>query len=168
MEKIDWLDGLVGKVSNKTITMETLNASQSLVCGRVGDYATFIPLKNGEGFVLNEANPIPETLFISGADCFKDDVVVQTTRKEIMDLMESTTKDEAKVIFPQVWNVIKNTDTDKVYARGGKAWTNFMQDIIIYYVARFKLFGTPMPMIEDPRIPKLSKNKPKATVDFSK
>jgi hypothetical protein len=168
VKKIDGWVSTNGRASNTTITMDALKANHSLVCGRVGDYATFIPLKNGDGFVLNEANPIPETLFISGADCFKDDVIVQTTRKEIMDLMDMTSKDDAKAIFPKVWGVIKNTDTDTVYTRGGKAWANYMQDIIIYYVCRFKLFGTPMPMIEDPRIPKLSKTKTKATVDFNK
>ena len=138
--------------------MEAITASYSLSCARIGDTATIFPLKNGAGFVLNEANPIPETLYISGEDCFKKGVVVQTTRKYIKELMDMTTKNDAKIIFPQVWGALKNTDTDTVYARGGEEWSNFMDDIIIYYVCRFKLFGTPMPMVEEHLIPQSQKN----------
>jgi hypothetical protein len=144
--------------------MEAINASYSLACGRVGDQTTFFPLKNEAGFVLNEANPIPETLYISGADCFKPDVFVQTTRTHIKELMDMTTKNDAKIIFPQVWGALKNTNTDTVYARGGEEWDNFMEDILIYYVCRFKLFGTPMPSAFAEGMPQLSESNPKTTV----
>jgi hypothetical protein len=132
--------------------MTTIAESSKIAVARAGDVSMFFPLKNGDGIVIDDKD-IPETLYIAGADCFKEDVIVKTTGKEVKDLMDGTSKDEAKVIFPSVWNTIKNANTDKLYARGGKAWANFCNDIIIYYVCRYKLFGTPMPMIDPSCIP---------------
>ena len=143
--------------------MKSITASYSLAGCRMGDETALFPLKNGSGVVLGEAS-IPETLYIAGADCFKPDVFVQTTYTQIKELMRTTSREEAKIIFPQVWNVLKNTDTDVVYARGGEDWDNLMQDIIIYYVARFKLFGTPMPSVSAEGMPQMSEsNQKKAT-----
>ena len=144
--------------------MTSITASHSLAGCRVGDYATVFPLKNETGVVLSEAS-VPETLYISGADCFKPDVFVQTTHAHIKELMEMTTKNDAKIIFPQVWGALKNTNTDTVYARGGEDWDNFMEDILIYYVCRFKLFGTPMPSVGAEGFPQLSESNPKTTVE---
>lgn len=144
--------------------MESITASYSLAGARIGNENALFPLKNETGVVLSEAST-PETLYISGTDCFKPDVFVQTTHKHIKDLMEMTTKNDAKRIFPQVWNVLKNTDTDTVYARGGGDWDNLMEDIIIYYVCRFRLFGTPMPSVSGEGLPQLSEETQKATVD---
>ena len=111
--------------------------------------ATF-PLNVGGGVMATEAD-LTGDILISGADCFHPDVMVRTNMKTINETMEMT-KDEAKITFPQVWNAIKNVNTDALYRRGGRAWSNFMDDILIYYVARFKLFGTPMPMVKDERV----------------
>jgi hypothetical protein len=121
----------------------------------VGDQITFFPLKNEAGVILNEVST-PEILYISGADCFKPDVIVQTTHKEIKKLMNDTSKNDAKAIFLQVWGNLKNTDSDIVYARGGTEWSNLMNDILIYYVCRVKLFGTPIPSVSAEGLPHLS------------
>jgi len=143
--------------------MTSITASHSLAGCRVGDHATVFPLKNETGTVLSEAST-PEILYISGADCFKPDVIVQTTHKEIKKIMNDISKNDAKTIFPQVWGALKNTDTDTAYARGGKEWDNLMEDIIIYYVCRFKLFGTPMPSVSAEGMPQMSESNQKTTV----
>ena len=86
---------------------------------------------------------------VSGADVFCPDVVVRTTKKEITEMMNEFSADDCRKVFPQVWKVIKNTNTDALYTAGGRPWANFMEDILIYYVCRFKLFGTPIPCIVD-------------------
>jgi hypothetical protein len=132
--------------------MTTIQATSSIAIGISNDstIATF-PLKVCGGDLVSTPN-LPEHIIISGADCFHPDVLVSTTKKEIDDMMESTSKDHAKIIFPRVWNVIKNANSDTLYSRGGKEWSDFMNDIIIYYVCRYKLFDTPFPAVFNERV----------------
>ena len=107
-----------------------------------------IKITGGSGKVMNlDDYPMTGVIDLSGADVFCPDVVVRTTVAEIKNLMRDMSKNEAKNLFPQVWNAIKTVNTDELYARGGQKWTDFMNDILLYYVARFKIFNTPMPMI---------------------
>ena len=143
--------------------MEAITASHSLACARMGDQTAIFPLKNETGTVLSEAST-PEILYIAGTDCFKEGVFVQTTHTHIKELMTDISKADAKIIFPQVWWALKSTDTDTAYARGGEQWALLMEDIIIYYVCRFKLFGTPMPSVSAEGMPQMSESNQKATV----
>ena len=106
-----------------------------------------IPLQSGEGATLKMDDMMDEFVVISGHDAFHPDVMVKTTNAAIRGLFESTNKEEAKSVFPQVWNSIKNVDSDALFKRGGKAWDNFMNDILIYYVCRLHLFNHPIPVV---------------------
>jgi hypothetical protein len=130
------------------MTARTTTKNNSIAVATVsGVPIEIFPLSVSDGVLIDEKQ-LTGCILISGADCFHPDVAIRTTMKIINETMEMMTKDEAKIIFPSVWNAIKNVNTDTLYRRGGKAWSNFMDDIVLYYVARFKLFGSPMPIIE--------------------
>jgi hypothetical protein len=132
--------------------MSSVQATASIAIGISNDstIATF-PLKVCGGDLVSTPN-LPQHIMISGADCFHPDVLVSTTRKEIDDMMESISKDDARIIFPRVWNVIKNANSDTLYSHGGDEWTGFMNDILFYYVCRYKLFGKPFPAVFNERV----------------
>ena len=130
--------------------MPTVEKSYSLV----GNQSTVIPVivSGGEMPSSRKHNSMmrSEHLFVSGADVFKEDVIVQTTPKELNEIMEKMTKSQATFIFKQTWEAIKAVNTDTAYAERGEAWHNLMTDILLFYVARHKLFGKPWPVVEPP------------------
>jgi len=96
-----------------------------------------------------------DIIYLSGHDAGFADVLVQTKHSQVKKMInDPQCQMEAREIFPRVWNAIKNTDTDALYAAGGQAWTDFMSDIVIFYVCRFHLFKKPMPMVRKCDIPK--------------
>jgi hypothetical protein len=113
-----------------------------------------MPFKFGDGVLVDEKDYKGKAIYISGKDVFLPDVVVQTSYDEFIKLINTTDKRQATHIFPQVWDAIKNVDFDKVYKEQGKAWSNLMDDIVIYYACRFVLFKTPAPIIDMNAIPK--------------
>ncbi len=101
-----------------------------------------------ENGILLEDKDIPEKLYISGIDCFHPEVRVLTNKKYIDKMMSVITIEKAKQAFQSVWNSIKNVKPELLYKKGGKNWSNFMDDIIIYYICRYKLFNKPIPMVD--------------------
>jgi hypothetical protein len=77
-------------------------------------------------------------------------------------------KKDARIVFPQVWNAIKNVDVDALYAAGGQPWIDFMSDIACFYVCRYHLFGSHIPIAYHPDLEKQvsSMNSYKAEFDF--
>ena len=119
-----------------------------------GKVLTF-PLQSGEGDVCDDATYVEMNgeIVLSGHDAFHDDVMIRTTKKEIEDVMsEIDTMDKAKQYFRQSWDRIKNINTDVLYVEGGAKWKDFLDDIVVYYCARFKLFGKPMPAVHTPQM----------------
>lgn len=119
-----------------------------------GEVLTF-PLQNGEGDVIDDAKEVEMDgeIVLSGHDAFHPDVMIRTTKKEIEDVMgEIDTDAKAKHTFRQSWDRIKNINTDALYLEGGAKWKDFLDDIVIYYCARFKLFGKPMPAVHTPQM----------------
>jgi len=119
-----------------------------------GEVLTF-PLQNGEGDVIDDAKEVEMDgeIVLSGHDAFHSDVMIRTTKKEIEDVMgEIDTDAKAKHTFRQSWDRIKNINTDALYLEGGAKWKDFLDDIVIYYCARFKLFGKPMPAVHTPQM----------------
>lgn len=113
------------------------------------------PIQTGEGDVVDDMREVEINgeIVLTGHDAFHPDVMVRTTKKEIEDVMGSIeTTEAAKQLFRQSWDRIKNINTDVLFANGGKKWKNFLDDIVIYYCARFKLFGKPMPAIYSPEM----------------
>jgi hypothetical protein len=96
-----------------------------------------------------------DIIYLSGKDAGFMDVLVQTKHSQVKKMInDPECQQNAHKVFLKVWNVIKNTDVDALYAAGGQAWTNFMSDIVIFYVCRFHLFKKPMPMVRKCDIPK--------------
>lgn len=119
-----------------------------------GKVLTF-PLQSGEGYTFADAKDAEMNgeIVLSGHDAFHPDVMIRTTKKEINDVIdEMDTMDKAKHYFRESWDRIKNINTDVLYAEGGMKWKEFLDDIVIYYCARFKLFGKPMPAVHSPEI----------------
>ena len=119
-----------------------------------GKVLTF-PLQSGEGDVVDDATYVEMNgeIVLSGHDAFHDDVMIRTTKKEIEEVLgEIDTMDKAKHTFRQSWDRIKNINTDVLYVEGGAKWKDFLDDIVIYYCARFKLFGKPMPAVHTPEM----------------
>jgi hypothetical protein len=106
-----------------------------------------VPIVFDGGKTLSYATCKGKTMYISGRDVFLPDVMVKTSFDEYVKFIKRTNKREANHIFPQVWNNIKNVDTDKLYREQGQAWSNLMDDIMIYYACRFILFKTPAPVV---------------------
>jgi hypothetical protein len=136
-----------------------------------GNLMTF-PLQSGEGYVFNDMKKaeINGEIVLSGHDAFHPDVMIRTTKKEIEDVMgEMDTMDKAKHYFRQSWDHIKNINTDVLYVDGGEKWKNFLNDIVIYYCARFKLFGKPMPAVYTPYMKEMiaKMGKGDAQLDFT-
>ena len=100
---------------------------------------------NGGALLKN----VPEVLYVSGMDAGYNDVVIKTTKKEVAELMTTTVK-EARRIFIAVSKNVKNKNTDVLYA-DSRAWSDFSNDLVIYYVCRYKLFNKPFPLI-DPKL----------------
>jgi len=136
-----------------------------------GKVMTF-PLQSGEGYVVNDMKEAEMNgeIVLSGHDAFHPDVMIRTTKKEIEEVMsEMDTIDKAKPYFRQSWDRIKNINTDVLYVEGGEKWKDFLDDIVIYYCARFKLFGKPMPAVHTPEIKAMCEKigKGDAQADFS-
>jgi hypothetical protein len=112
------------------------------------DGSVKMPLKFGDGVMLYDADSKGKTIYVSGRDVFLPDVTVKTSYDEFLQQIKTTTKGQATHIFPQVWNNIKNVDVDKLYEEQGQAWTDLCNDIVIYYVCRYKLFNTPAPVVK--------------------
>ena len=113
------------------------------------------PLQSGEGYTFADTKDAEMNgeIVLSGHDAFHPDVMIRTTKKEINEVIdEMDTMDKAKHYFRQSWDRIKSINTDVLYAEGGKKWKEFLDDIVIYYCARFKLFGKPMPAVHSPEI----------------
>jgi len=119
-----------------------------------GKVMTF-PLQSGEGDVVDDETSVEMNgeIVLSGHDAFHPDVMIRTTKKEIEDVMgEIDTDAKAKHCFRQSWDRIKNINTDALYLEGGAKWKDFLDDIVVYYCARFKLFGKPMPAVHTPEM----------------
>ena len=139
-----------------------MNASNEVVSEKLlavastkeGETLTF-PLQTGDGVVMNDVSGavMNGEVVLHGHDAFHPDVLIRTTRKEIEDVMEAMADEGyAKWCFRQSWDRIKKVNTDDLYKEGGAKWKDFLDDIVVYYCARYKVFGKPMPAVMDPQI----------------
>lgn len=75
---------------------------------------------------------------------------IRTTHKDIMNML-SQSVDECKLIIGRVRNALKNKDVPKMYREQSEEWKNFCDDVAIYYVCRFKVFGKMIPVCIEPK-----------------
>ena len=79
------------------------------------------------------------------------DVLVKTRHKDFEEMLEKCeaemTREDAARIFKKVWSVIKNTDVDKIYDVQ-PAWSNFCDDIAVFFTVRWILFKKPVPIVK--------------------
>ncbi len=130
-----------------TTPAKTVAPKFALTTASAGDKTMVIPMMVGGGKPVRDSE-CPDRLTISGADAFHPDVFIKTTRQELDQVMDEITLDIAKRILPNVWRAIKAADKDAIYRRGGKKWDDFCNQIVLYYIARFRVFGLPFPMVE--------------------
>lgn len=95
----------------------------------------------------HSGDQIPEDFFIKSIGLFKENVLIKTTRSEMMEF-EKFSRPELIETFMKVTVSIKDVDVPSLYAIGGKTWSNFMTDLATFYVIRCKLFGIPVPCLE--------------------
>lgn len=138
-----------------------------------GEFVRTYPLKSGDGDVVDDIKEVEMDgeIVLSGHDAFHPDVMIRTTRKEIDDCMsEIDTNTKAKHCFRQSWDRIKVVNTDALFVEGGEKWKDFLEDIVCYYCARFKLFDKPMPAVFSPEMEKMCAKigKGDAQVDMKK
>jgi hypothetical protein len=91
-------------------------------------------------------------IFLNGEEAGMPEVIVQTTHATVEEMINKYSKKVCKNVFPKVWNVLKNTNVDATYNEGGEAWSNLMDDILIFYICRHKLFGTLLPCVVNPKL----------------
>lgn len=107
-----------------------------------------IPLVYGGGVMLDDDAYKGKMIYVSGKDVFMPDVIVKTSMDAFVKTVNSMSKKRATQVFPQVWANIKKVNVDKVYEEQGSAWKDLLDDIMIYYACRFKLFNTPAPLLD--------------------
>jgi len=144
-----------GETKAKYVPAELKEKKEIAVATTTDGKVMTFPLQNGEGDVIDDAKEVEMDgeIVLSGHDAFHPDVMIRTTKKEIEEVMgEIDTDAKAKHTFRQSWDRIKNINTDALYLEGGAKWKDFLDDIVIYYCARFKLFGKPMPAVHTPQM----------------
>lgn len=104
-----------------------------------------------------KAIPMPylqpdETLEFLGIDAGFPPLIVQTTGREIIRLFQDLKKMKRIQLFQlikrveQSLNEAKQKDFNKMADEAGDDWGNLMDDVMIYYCARYRLFKTPLPV----------------------
>ena len=134
---------LPGQLPNKMSEPMSVN---SITLGLATIGKDGVPIMYGGGVMADVKDYKGKTILLSGKDVFLPDVCVKIEMDNFCKMIETTSKDEAALIFPQVWKSLKNVDTDKLYREKGEAWDNLMDDIPIFYACRFVLFKTPAPV----------------------
>ncbi len=105
-------------------------------------------IQNGETATMEDFNE-NEKIYVNAVLLIKDPVVVETTNKNIKNILENLkNKDKREVIVlsNKVYKMILSTDTDSIYNKK-KEWGNFCDDIVIVYVARHLLYNSPIPIM---------------------
>lgn len=111
------------------------------------------PITYGGGTTL-PTECVDENIVLDGSQCYLTDVMVGTTRTAMEGMLKLFREDKATArrAFCVTWNIIKQADTDALYAEEGhEGWKALMETIADYYAARCALFGSPIPIITDPR-----------------
>ena len=93
-------------------------------------------------------NDLPVLLECKELDHRFKDFCVLTSLPEIDHTCKSMDQDEAKIIFAATHKkLFKYTEKslDKEYQKQSPAWTEFMEDVELFYCSRFVILGSPMP-----------------------
>jgi hypothetical protein len=79
------------------------------------------------------------------------DIRVMTTHSYIFKALDDIKKGNVRdmyCFFLKKMVLYSQKDTDKIYAKQGKAWQNMCDDIVLYYCCRVVLFKKPIPVVE--------------------
>jgi hypothetical protein len=88
-----------------------------------------------------------DIILLNASDVGYSDVLVETTHRDIMKMVNEPLND-CKKIMPRVAKALRNKNTNKMFAEKGKEWKDFCNDVAIYYVCRFKIYGTLIPIVK--------------------
>lgn len=99
---------------------------------------------DGDKIHYNDMKPT-DRVRLYCADIGYPDVAIDTTHKEIMDGL-SYSKKECNDILPLVKIALMNKNIEKMYNEKGNEWKDFCNDVTIYYVCRYVIYGTIIPI----------------------
>jgi len=113
---------------------------------------TTVPMSSGGGVGGYIDTSVPMQIILSGTECGHPDVAVATTTTKMAETFDwlIDKPDKPAFVFACAWKAIKAANSDDLYRRGGRAWNDFMDDIVIFYVARQLLFNKPVPIVQHP------------------
>lgn len=125
---------------------------------RPADFDSLSPAEQAkyiQGDEIEEIATISGHIFVAcEIEGFKG-IAVATTPMEIEDTIRTLSNDKAhaKASIPLILkNIMKyKGKVDALFKKGGKKWTEFCQDVVLYYVARAVSFQKPIPIIPAPR-----------------
>lgn len=92
-----------------------------------------------------------DEILVDCAQIGYSDTAIRTTHGEIKQQLLSESIDDCKLIIGRVRNALKNKDVPKMYREQSEEWKNFCDDVVIYYICRFKVFGTMIPICIGPK-----------------
>ena len=90
---------------------------------------------------------LDDKVYIHAGELGYKDVIIQTTHREIMEALEVPVS-ECKKMMPIARKMFQNKNIESMYATKDKEWINFCNDIVLYYVYRFKVHGKLIPICE--------------------
>ena len=99
--------------------------------------------------LLISSENAPEVVFVHCASLGYPDTVIKTTNKEVKDLVASWMAASPAFRKDVLRKIRKNlnVNTDSLYAEGGKRWTNFCNDVVLYYTLLYVMKKVPIPIV---------------------
>jgi len=103
-----------------------------------------------DGVLVQSSEYIGEYIWLNTAE-LNMDILVKTPHKYFTEFLENCeatmSREDAARMFKKVWAVIKKTDINKIYDVQS-AWSNFCDDIAIFFTLRWILFKKPVPIVK--------------------
>lgn len=92
-----------------------------------------------------------EEIYISSKDIGFPDIVVKSTNTQVSKLCKKCAKlgrANACRMMNDIYKEIKDKNVDQLYQEKGTEWQNLVDDIVLFYCARFAAFKMRMPVVD--------------------
>ena len=88
-------------------------------------------------------------VFVSAEPLGYKDVIVETPNEDVVSGVERmmADKEAAKACFVGAWKATRDLNIPEMFAEKGEKWENFCDDVVLFAVARFVLFGKHIPLV---------------------
>lgn len=92
---------------------------------------------------------VTEMVCVSAEPLGYGDVIVETHNDDVVFGVERMTanKELAKACFVGAWKATRDLNIPELYAEQGEKWKTFCDDVVLFAVARFVLFGKHIPLV---------------------